>query len=236
MVGTARGHRDRIPVGSRGRKPARERGMAEVLDGFVAIEGLDGAGTTTQLGLLSAALQAAGRPYHATREPTDGRLGAEIRRILRREFAVQPFTLALLFAADRNEHLHDPADGILAHLGRGELVVTDRYLFSSLAYQGEQCGYERVLALNARYPLPRHLLFVDTPVAVSQERLRGRGSPELFDAAETQSRVRAHYERALREFGSSGMLLHRLDGTRAPEAISRDICAALGVPVPILGA
>jgi dTMP kinase len=209
--------------------------MVRVLDGFVALEGLDGAGTTTQLERLASALAAAGRPCHATWEPTDGSVGAVIRRVLRREIELQPFTLALLFAADRNEHLHDPADGILAHLARGELVVTDRYLFSSLAYQGEQCGFEPVLALNAGFPLPRHLLFVDTPVAVSQERLRGRGSEELFDAAEMQRRVRANYERALAQFASSGMLVHRLDGTRPPEAISKDICAALGMTVPILG-
>lgn len=210
--------------------------MTRVLDDFVALEGLDGAGTTTQRALLASALAAAGRPGHSTWEPTDGRLGGEIRRVLRLEIGVHPLTLALLFAADRNEHLHDPKDGILAHLERGDLVVTDRYLFSSLAYQSEQCGFDRVLSLNSGFPLPRHVVFLDTPVEVSQARLRARDAQELFDAEEVQRRVRAHYERALSLFPDSGMLVHRLDGTRAPEEINRDICRILGIRLPILGA
>jgi dTMP kinase len=203
--------------------------MAVLLDGFVAIEGLDGAGTTTQMELLASALAADGRAHHVTCEPTGGTLGQEIRRILHREIKVHPLTLALLFAADRNEHLNDPEGGILARVGRGELVITDRYLFSSLAYQSEQCGFDTVLALNAGFPLPRHLVFVDTPVEVSQTRVRGRGQQELFDAEELQRRVLANYERALALFSTSGMLLHRVDGTRPPREISRDICEALGL-------
>ncbi len=210
--------------------------MARVLDGFVALEGLDGAGTTTQRSLLVSALAAAGRACHSSWEPTDGRLGREIRRVLHREIAVHPMTLALLFAADRNEHLHDPRDGILAHLERGELVITDRYLFSSLAYQSEQCGFEQVLSLNSGFPLPRHVVFVDTPIEVSQARLRSRGTQELFDAEQVQRRVLANYDRSLALFPESGMLVHRVDGTRAPEEICGVICEIIGIRVPILGA
>jgi dTMP kinase len=203
--------------------------MQRVLDGFVALEGLDGAGTTTQLGLLAAALSARGRAHHCTSEPTDGMLGREIRRILRRELQVHPYTLALLYAADRSEHLHHPQEGMLAHLDRGELVVTDRYLFSSLAYQSVQCGFERVLALNEAFPLPRHVVFVDTPVEVSQKRLHGRVQAELFDAEEVQRAVLANYERALDTFADSGMRVHRVDGTLPADRVGRDICEALGV-------
>jgi dTMP kinase len=210
--------------------------MQRVLDNFVALEGLDGSGTTTQRALLVSALTAAGRACHSTWEPTDGRLGGEIRRVLRLEIGVHPLTLALLFAADRNEHLHDPQDGILSHLQRGELVLTDRYLFSSLAYQSEQCGFDRVLSLNSAFPLPRHVVFLDTPVEVSQSRVRSRGALELFDAEEVQRRVLGHYQRALSLFPDSGMLVHRVDGARPPEVICRDICEILGIGVPILGA
>jgi dTMP kinase len=201
--------------------------MAEVLDGFVVLEGLDGAGTTTQMELLESALTSRGRRCHTTWEPTDGPLGQEIRRALRRQKAVHPLTLAFLFAADRNEHVHEPQSGILAHLARGELVITDRYLFSSLAYQSEQCGFEYVLSLNSLFPLPRDLVFVDTPVSVCQQRLRSRGQAELFDGESMQRRVLAHYERALSLFPDSGMRLHRVDGTGTADSVCRDICEAL---------
>ncbi len=90
---------------------------------------------------------------------------------------MHPTTLALLFAADRAEHLLAAGDGILNRLERGELVISDRYLFSSLAYQSLDCDFEYVRALNAEFPLPRDVVFVDTPVRESQRRLGGRARP-----------------------------------------------------------
>ena len=202
--------------------------MARVLPGFVALEGLDGAGTTTQLRLLTEALGERGRHCHPTCEPTGGPLGRELRRALRRETSVHPRTMALLFAADRNEHVYDPRDGILQHLERGEIVVTDRYLFSSLAYQSEACGFDYVLGLNLDFPLPEHLVFVDTPLGLCQERVRARGDAELYDAAHVQRTVLAYYERALALFPGSAMRRHRVDGSLTPEGICREICEALG--------
>ena len=203
--------------------------MPSVLPGFVAIEGLDGAGTTTQLRLVADELGRRGRRCHPSCEPTAGPIGRLLRSALRRETAVQPRTMALLFAADRAEHLYDPRDGVLAHLGAGELVLTDRYLFSSLAYQSEACGFDYVLALNADYPLPEHLVFVDTPLEICQQRVRSRGDAELYDAAQTQRTVLANYERAIRLFPESPMRRHRIDGSRSAEEICREICAAIGV-------
>ena len=202
--------------------------MAEVLDRFVALEGLDGAGTTTQLELVSAALTALGVRCHATSEPTGGRYGVQIRMALRKEVVVHPLTLAFLFAADRNEHLRDPESGILAHLGRGVTVITDRYLFSSLAYQSLDSGFDHILAINSAFPLPRDVIFLDTPLEVCQERLRRRGQDEIFDAERLQRRVLARYERALGSFPGAGMRVHRIDGGRTPREICGDICVALG--------
>jgi dTMP kinase len=197
-----------------GRAQRRSELQSTVLENFVVLEGLDGSGTTTQLHLAEEKLAGSGIPHLCTGEPTQGPVGRLIRQILKKQFQVQPDTVALLFAADRTEHLHQENHGILDHLERGELVICDRYLFSSLAYQSLACDPEFVFSLNRRFPLPRHLVFLDTPVALSQKRLadRGPGGPELYDPADIQEDILAGYERAFSRFAHAGMQVHRLDG------------------------
>jgi dTMP kinase len=220
-----------------------------VLDSFVVLEGLDGAGTTTQLDLLEERLSGTGIPHYCTGEPTAGRIGALVREILKRRVQVDPRTVALLFAADRSEHLHQPREGILARVERGELVICDRYLFSSLAYQSLACPFGYVRELNRPFPLPRVAVFVDTPVSVSQERLARRqtasglgrvprgdpeepAAPELFDGAEIQEDILAAYERAFALFAGSGMELHRVDGSAGSRQVFENIWKILqGLPI-----
>jgi dTMP kinase len=191
-----------------------------VLDNFVVLEGLDGAGTTTQLKLLDKELTRLSIPHFCTFEPTDGPIGRMLRAILRKELEVHPRTTALLFAADRSEHLTQPQDGILGRLRRGELVVCDRYLFSSLAYQGVLDDFEYVFELNRRFPLPCRLIFLETPVEISLERLHGRGEEELYEQAETQRRVlQQGYHRVFELFRGSPMSIHRIGGAAAPPEI-----------------
>ncbi len=187
-----------------------------ILQRFVVLEGLDGAGTTTQLRLLSERLARDGRPHAATWEPTDGVIGKMLRSILARDFKAHPRTVALLYAADRSEHVHAPQTGIEARTREGELVISDRYLFSSLAYQGQECGDEYVLALNSGFPLPETLIFLDTPVEVCQERLAERRKTELYDGAAFQSRVREAYLRAIERYAGTGMQVSLVNGDRPP--------------------
>jgi len=133
-----------------------------------------------------------------------------------------PLTVALLFAADRHQHVHGPG-GVVERAGQGDLVVSDRYFFSSLAYQSIGCGFDRVLELNAGFPLPELLVFLDTPVVVSQARLDRRGSRELYDGAEFQARVRDGYLRAIRHFDGSRMRVVSLDGDRPASEIHEAI-------------
>jgi len=190
-----------------------------VLDRFIVLEGLDGAGTTTQLRMAAEKLRAEGRPHFCTSEPTEHALGLLIRDVLTHRRSMHPATLALLFAADRSEHLRAAEGGILKRLERGELVITDRYLFSSLAYQSLDCDFEYVRSLNAAFPLPRDVVFLDTPVPESQRRLGGRGGAELFDAAEIQDRILDNYRRGFELHHGTGLRLHVLDGTRPAEEI-----------------
>ena len=148
--------------------------QGSILGRFIVLEGLDGAGTTTQLGLLQEAVHRRGDHCVATCEPTGGPIGRMLRKVLRGDLRMEPCTLALLFAADRSEHLHRQPDGVLAQLRTGSIVASDRYLFSSLVYQSLECSPDYVTALNARFPLPRHLFFIDTPPELCQQRLAAR--------------------------------------------------------------
>jgi dTMP kinase len=204
-----------------------------ILQSFVVLEGLDGAGTTTQLRMLSERLTRDRRPHAATWEPTDGVIGRMLRGILAQDIKAHPRTIALLYAADRSEHVHDPQSGIEARTRRGELVISDRYLFSSLAYQGQECGDEFVLALNAGFPLPEELIFLDTPVEVCQERLAARRAQELYDGFAFQARVREAYLRAIERYAATGMRVSLVNGDRPAGLIHGDIWKIIqAMPIP----
>jgi len=173
-----------------------------------------------------------GKPLWATFEPTDGPVGKMLRLILAKEVKALPATVAMLYAADRNEHVNAPQTGIAARAERGELVVSDRYLFSSLAYQSIECGLDFVSGLNSGFPLPQCMIFIDTPVEVSQKRLAGRGKAELFDGQTFQARVRENYLADMERYRSSGMVISVVDGNRPQEAIHEEIWKILsGLPI-----
>jgi dTMP kinase len=199
----------------------------EVLDNFIVLEGLDGSGTTTQLELIDRKLTELEIPHMCTSEPTSDYVGSLLRSILKGTLKARHKTIALLFAADRREHLYDPRTGILSRLSRGELVVCDRYLFSSLAYQSGPCGFDFVMYLNREYPLPRHCIFLDTPIRLSQKRLAGRGALELFDDRELQPRITENYERAFASFAHSQMHFHRLEGARDKHEVFQEVWTVL---------
>jgi dTMP kinase len=198
-----------------------------ILQKFIVLEGLDGAGTTTQMQLLADRLTRDRTPHVATWEPTDGPIGTLIRSILAQEAKAHPRTIALLFAADRSEHLYAPGSGIEARARKGEVVICDRYLFSSLAYQSIECGLEYVQGLNAGFPLPQCTIFLDTPVEVCQQRLVRRGRPELYDDRAFQIKVRDTYLRSIERYSGTDMRVAMLDGDRPAGLIHGDVWKVL---------
>lgn len=200
----------------------------EVLDSFIVLEGLDGAGTTTQAQLLTERLDRAGHRVFSTSEPTRGNIGRLIRDVLSGRVETTPEALAMLYAADRHEHLYAPARGITRAAEDG-WVVCDRYLFSSLAYQTVQCDYSLVYELNRRFPLPKHLVYVDVSPEMTEDRRRGRPNAEIFENLEFQRAVYEHYAQAIEDFSGGDMQVHILDGSAAPQDISEQIWKQLGI-------
>jgi dTMP kinase len=193
----------------------------EMWDGLVAIEGIDGAGTTTLSRLLSETLKKRGRNFVCGCEPTPGPVGRLIREALAGRTPLEPKTLARLFTADRHEHLYG-TDGIRKNLDSGVIYITDRYFFSSLAYQTLDADWEWVDELNADFPLPGHLIFLGIPVSDAMNRLSSRSSREIFEHTELQIRVSDAYKRSLDAYRNSGMKILELDSRNPPENLRNE--------------
>lgn len=196
---------------------------------FIVFEGLDGAGTTTQAQRLVESLRAAGLPAHFTREPSDGPIGTLLRQALTRRLTLPdgrrltPETLALLFAADRVDHL---AAEIEAHQARGTWVVCDRYVLSSIAYQGQELDPAFVVAINAKAPPPDLTLFVRvTPETAALRRHARASAEELYEATETQKRVAAGYDSAAGQFAAAHHVA-TIDGEGTIEQVGQACLAA----------
>lgn len=205
---------------------------------LVVLEGIDGSGTTTQAARLASALEARGVPTLLTCEPTPGPVGSLLREALGRRLrdprgpgAVELGwdALALLFAADRLDHLRRE---ILPALEAGRVVVCDRYVLSSLVYQSETspegaASLPFLAAANARARPADVTLVLDVDPEVAATRRAARGGPEeLFEARELQARLARRYADA-RRLLPGARVLHVADG--APDEVAaRVLEAALG--------
>jgi dTMP kinase len=173
---------------------------------FIVLEGIDGAGTTTQAQRLAAALRAgpAAREVHVTREPSDGPIGTFIRsiltgRVVNANGAAPPWeAMALLFAADRMDHVRAEIEPVLQ---RGGIVISDRYDASSLAYQSVSSGANSsaatlgwIRALNVHARRPDLTLVLSVPHEVAAKRRDARGlSEELYEKLELQRALAVFY-------------------------------------------
>jgi dTMP kinase len=183
---------------------------------FIAVEGIDGAGTTTFAQGLSATLAASGLAVHRTAEPSTGPVGRLLRELLKSADTPDPAVYALLFAADRRHHW---LTEILPNLQKGTWVITDRYVLSSLAYQGIDEDVAWVSHCNARAPLPGVTFFLDLPFDVAQARIQNRGGlRENLEDADFQEKVAQRYRDLSRNFGSS---LVTLDAGLPPQHLVR---------------
>lgn len=186
---------------------------------LLAFEGIDGAGKTTQARRLEATLREAGYPVLYTREPTTGPTGQKIRSLIAAgRGALRPEEELDLFLRDREEHV---AAVIRPALARHEVVLLDRYYFSTMAYQGALgLDPEMIRRRNEAFAPPPHLTFVlDLPPAAGLDRIRGAraAAPDTFEREEYLERVRGLFA-ALTGPG----ILH-LDATQAADVVAASI-------------
>jgi dTMP kinase len=203
---------------------------------FIVLEGIDGSGTTTQTRLLAEYLESVGRSTLATREPSAGPVGQLLRSMLS-DPAGRPDrgwgTLALLFAADRLDHLQREIEPALA---AGRSVVGDRYDVSSLAYQSATAGsgcdvLPWIAAINSRARRPDLTLVIDVEPDVAERRRLARGGvPELFEQRQLQARLAALYASA-EQLVPGDLLLH-VDGGGSVAEVAGAIRRAVEQALP----
>lgn len=206
---------------------------------FIVIEGVDGAGTTTQTRMLVAALRKRGLPVRATREPSDGPVGVMLRQILAGRVVVPGMsgvrppswtTMALLFGADRLDHLEAE---IVPNLMDGVTVVSDRYDYSSIAYQSvtgdaavEKGVVEWLKEINRHARRPDLAIVLDIPPEVAARRRSERDiAQQLYDDEELQVQLAAFYADIDQHF--PGDRIVHVDATRAVEQVAADVEAAV---------
>ncbi|MHB8420321.1 MAG: dTMP kinase [Myxococcales bacterium] len=193
---------------------------------FLVLEGIDGAGTTTQTAELARRLRARGVPAVATAEPSRGPVGSLVRLALQGRLTgpvgreLDRTALALLFAADRLDHV---ACEVLPRLAEGAWVVSDRYVLSSLAYQTLDVPQAFVESINARAPAPDLTLFLEVPPEVALRRRRAEGPPaEIFEKLPLQRRIAALYRRAIAAGAARGPV-RVVDGTLGIAAVADEL-------------
>lgn len=196
--------------------------IMDTYSSLIVFEGLDGAGTTTQIKRLAAKIEKAGRKVFLTHEPTDNPIGKVVRQVLQHKIKTTPEALALLYSSDRDDHLYNPEYGIKGYIENDYIVLSDRYFYSSIAYQGVECDIDFVERIN-RFPHAGLLIFVDTPVDSCMGRIDKRGEEkELFDRADFLKKVRDNYIRQTKNLPEETSLLV-IDGDLPIEIIEEKI-------------
>ena len=193
---------------------------------FIVFEGIDGCGKSTQIVRLAEALRARGADVMLTAEPTEHDTGKMLREALSGRVKRTPEEMAALFTLDRIVH-NKAEDGIENALKNGRYVLSDRYYYSSLAYQGSLCDYEWVKGMNVDCPdirKPDLCIFLDITPKEALARIGKRGeAKEIYEKEETLTLFRDTF---LRVFASLGDNVAVIDASGTPEEVAARVLAA----------
>ena len=174
-----------------------EKASAALPGKFIAFEGIDGSGKSSQIKRLSRRLSQLEIKCYETREPTDSPIGSLVHQMMTGRIAADNRVIASLFIADRLDHLLNKTDGILDIINSGISVLTDRYYFSSYAYNGIEIDMDRIIqgnAIVADILRPTLTVFLDIPVEAALERIkRERLHTEIYETAERLTLARTKY-------------------------------------------
>jgi dTMP kinase len=190
---------------------------------FVVLEGIDGSGTTTQVARLADRLRSAHVSVRATREPSDGPVGVLVRQVLTGRVVVPGgrapgwATMALLFAADRMDHVESDIEPFV---GDGGVVLSDRYDASSLAYQSISSGaqakdaVEWIRTLNRYVRRPDLTIVLDLSPELAAERRARRGElAQLYEQNEVQRALAAFYRQLAKHLPNDRIVVIDASGT-----------------------
>ena len=187
---------------------------------FIVFEGIDGSGKSTQLKLLCQRLAAFGRKPIATAEPTDSATGKMLRAALSGNDPRTAAEMAALFTLDRIHH-NQAENGIEKNLAAGFDVISDRYYYSSLAYQGSLTDYEWVRHMNCACPeirKPDLCIFLDMSPKAALARIGSRGeATEIYEEEETLTLFRATFMRVFHSLTDNVAII---DAEGSPEEVS----------------
>ncbi len=193
---------------------------------FIAFEGIDGSGKSTQVKLLTQKLEAVGHKVYATFEPTDSPIGKMIRDIFSGRMDADHKVIAGLFVADRLDHLLNKTNGVLKMLDEGYTVITDRYYFSSYAYHSPYMSMEWVIEANrlsAELLRPDINIYIDISAQESMHRIaKGRTSTELYETLDNLKLVKNLYETAFEKLNGVEKIVS-LNGERTEVEIAADV-------------
>lgn len=189
---------------------------------LIAFEGIDGTGKTTQIALLAEALRQRGLSVVVTREPTDGQYGRKIRELYENRNSVTPEEELALFLDDRREHVEQV---IAPALAKGHVVLTDRYYYSTAAYQGA-AGHDpqKIIAANELFaPVPDMVIMLEAPVSLGVHRVQKLRGETLndFEQEGALARVADIFS------GLAGANIRRIDGTADAQAVHALVMAAV---------
>ncbi|WP_046744654.1 dTMP kinase [Kordia zhangzhouensis] len=190
---------------------------------FIAIEGIDGSGKSTQAKNIAKRLEAEGHKVYLTFEPTDMRIGKMIRNILGGKETADEKVIAALFAADRLDHILHETNGILKKLEEGYTVITDRYYFSSYAYHGVHCDLDWVIDSNkmaATILKPSVNIFVDVSPEVAMKRINAnREHVEIYETLDNLKAVQSKYFEAFEKLKETENIIS-INGNNTPTDVT----------------
>lgn len=185
---------------------------------FIDVEGLDGSGITTQAELIRKALMADGLEVHVTKEPTDNMIGGLIRGALSGVYKLPPEALQLLFVADRSHHIERE---VVPILNNGKILLTDRFLWSTVAFGSVGLSRRWLLQLHHYCFLPDLSIFLRVLPKVCVERLKSdRFDFELFEEEDKLWKAWNTYEWLAKKFPEAITIVN---GERKPKEVLKEI-------------
>jgi dTMP kinase len=195
--------------------PKREKPNEKGL--FIVLEGIDGSGKTTIMKNLERYLCDRGYTVYSTKEPSSGDAGLFIRSVLRKEKVVSQRALQLLFWADRADHIDREVE---PHLANNEIVISDRYMFSTIAY-GTSSGVKKEMLYDILkyFRIPDLTLYIDIPAEVALHRINhNRKEAELFERESVLKAVRDKYLELSKAFN-----FRVINGDKPEEEVSKSV-------------